>query len=94
MTIFWQIYLGITAAMSIATFIAYWWDKRMATSGAGGRRIPEKKLHWLAALGGWPGAFIGSRLTHHKTRKVKFRVISATIILLHVALLAWLCVTF
>ena len=92
MRLYWQIYLGVTAMMSAATFTAYALDKRAAIKGS--RRIPESTLHLLAALGGWPGAALGARLTHHKARKVKFRVIRSTIILLHLALAMWLYLSF
>ena len=53
------IVLGIYAAMSAVTFMAYGWDKRRARTG--GRRVPERTLQTLALLGGWPGALLGRR---------------------------------
>jgi uncharacterized membrane protein YsdA (DUF1294 family) len=34
--------------------------------------VPERTLHLLALLGGWPGAILGQRHFRHKTRKVSF----------------------
>ncbi len=50
------VYLGLVAVTSLASFAAYGFDKRRA--GTGGRRVPERTLHLLALLGGWPGAIL------------------------------------
>lgn len=39
------------------------------------RRTPERTLHVLALLGGWPASWLAQRMAHHKTRKVGFQVI-------------------
>jgi uncharacterized membrane protein YsdA (DUF1294 family) len=36
-------------------------------------RTPERTLHLLALLGGWPGAFLGQKLFTHKTSKRSFQ---------------------
>ena len=59
--------------LSIASFILYGFDKRRAQIN--GNRVPEKTLHLLAALGGWPGALAGQRFFRHKTQKLRFRVV-------------------
>ena len=74
-------------AVSLATFVVYGFDKRRAR--AGGRRIPERTLQGLAMLGGWPGALLGRRTFHHKTRKRAFTATLYAIVLLHVAFWAW-----
>jgi len=58
-------------AMSLATFIVYWLDKRAAVKD--GWRVPERRLHLLALLGGWPGALLARRLLRHKTVKPSFQ---------------------
>ena len=77
-------YLGLVALLSAASFAAYALDKRRAT--ARGRRVPERTLHQLAMLGGWPGALFGQRYYRHKTQKVSFLVAFWAVALLHVAL--------
>jgi uncharacterized membrane protein YsdA (DUF1294 family) len=78
--------------VSIGTFALYAWDKRRARQG--GQREPEKRLHLLELLGGWPGAFLAQRLARHKTAKPSFQFIFWLIVLLHQyvaidALLGW-----
>jgi uncharacterized membrane protein YsdA (DUF1294 family) len=65
--------LWISLATSVVTFVAYAHDKSAAQRGA--RRTPEFVLHFLGALGGWPGAFVAQRVLHHKTRKLDFQIV-------------------
>ena len=51
----------------------------------GGWRVREATLHTLALLGGVPGALVGSRVFHHKTRKLRFRLVTWAIVLVHAA---------
>ena len=60
-------------AMSIITFVAYGIDKFKAKHAMW--RTPEKTLHMLEALCGWPGALIAQRLLRHKSYKRSFRVV-------------------
>lgn len=72
--------LGVYLGASVIAFIAYYIDKKAAKNDR--RRIPEKTLHMLGLIGGWPGAFIAQRLFHHKSRKLSFQVTFwATVIL-------------
>ncbi len=45
---------ALYALVSLLTLIAYGIDKSRAIDGR--RRIPERRLHLLELLGGWPGA--------------------------------------
>jgi uncharacterized membrane protein YsdA (DUF1294 family) len=71
---------------SAFTFVVYARDKRAAVQGA--HRVSERTLHWLALVGGWPGALLAQRLLRHKTRKPFFRTMLRLTIGLHVVLLA------
>jgi uncharacterized membrane protein YsdA (DUF1294 family)/cold shock CspA family protein len=61
---------GGYVAMSAATFITYFLDKRAARRG--GWRVPERTLHLLALAGGWPGALIAQQQLRHKRAKPGF----------------------
>ncbi|HEY0955210.1 MAG TPA: cold shock and DUF1294 domain-containing protein [Roseateles sp.] len=74
---------GIYTAMSLATFITYWLDKRAATRGDW--RVPENTLHALALACGWPGALLAQRLLRHKSAKRSFRRVYWTMVVVNVA---------
>lgn len=72
----------LVAAASLLSLVLYAWDKRQAARS--GWRVPEKRLHLLSLLGGWPGALIGQRLFRHKTVKTRFRAVFWLTALAHV----------
>ncbi len=59
-------------ALSLLTFIAYVRDKGAAERNRW--RVTEKTLHFLAVLGGWPGAWIAQQMLRHKTSKRSFQI--------------------
>ena len=65
--------LGVCAVVSCITFLVYAIDKNAARKR--GWRVPEKLLHLLALLGGWPGALVSQRLLRHKCSKRPFLVV-------------------
>ena len=69
--------------MSVVALGALGFDKQRARGG--GRRVPEKTLHLLEALGGWPGALVGVRLFRHKSSKPAYLVVLWLIVVLHAA---------
>lgn len=62
--------LPVLMGPSVIAFIVYARDKRAAMMGR--RRIPERSLHLLGLLGGWPGALLARKLLNHKTTKTRF----------------------
>ena len=62
---------GSYMAMSLATFIVYFGDKRAARLGRA--RVSEATLHGLALAGGWPGALLAQQLLRHKPSKPAFQ---------------------
>ena len=78
------IYIGV---INLITFLAWGWDKRAAKKG--NRRIPEKRLLWMALLLGAPGAWAGVRAFRHKTVKKSFRWRLIAVTVVQVALLIY-----
>lgn len=76
------------ACISIATFVIYALDKSAARRGQ--RRTPERRLHWLALAGGWPGGIVAQHALRHKTRKPLFHAVLWASAVLHLLLLGWL----
>jgi uncharacterized membrane protein YsdA (DUF1294 family)/cold shock CspA family protein len=56
---------------SLLSFAQYERDKSKSELGAW--RIPEKRLHYLSLVGGWPGALMAQQRYRHKTQKMAFR---------------------
>lgn len=81
---------SLVGMLSLVTFTAYAIDKRRSKTSA--RRIPERTLHRLAWLGGFPGGWVGRHTLRHKTRKRGFaeRLTGATLVHVGIATsLAW-----
>lgn len=66
---------------SLVAFALYMHDKRSALRS--GWRTPEARLHFIEALGGWPGALIAQQLMRHKTRKLSFQAVFWLIVVSH-----------
>lgn len=61
---------GYLIAINLAAFLAFAADKGAA--GRGERRVAERTLLGLAAVGGTAGAFAARTVLRHKTRKQPF----------------------
>lgn len=75
---------------SVTAFVAYALDKHAARRGL--RRTPERTLHLIEFLGGWPGALLAQQWFRHKTRDRRFRVVFFSIVGVHLAVWLWLLV--
>lgn len=74
--------------INAAAFVAYGVDKLKARRSWW--RIPESTLLLMAALGGSLGAWMGMKVWHHKTMHKKFRYGVPLLVMLQVALAAFL----
>ena len=77
----------VYGAMSVIALTAYAVDKSRAQRGAW--RTPESTLHFLALVGGWPGALVAQDLFRHKSSKAEFQVMFWFTVVANVAALAW-----
>jgi uncharacterized membrane protein YsdA (DUF1294 family) len=78
--------IAALAGVNTATFVLYGMDKRRARRGA--LRVPERTLLLFSLAGGSPGALLGQRLFHHKTRKLSFQIAFWLLVAVQVAVIA------
>ena len=74
--------------INAVTFIVYGIDKYKAKKAKW--RISEATLLLLAVLGGSIGAWMGMKVWHHKTMHKKFKYGIPAILLIQIALMAYL----
>ena len=74
--------------INIISFLITGIDKLLAITNK--RRISEKTLLTLAFLGGSIGTFISMFLFHHKTKKIKFKILIPLFIIMQIILLIYL----
>ena len=82
-----EIFCYLLAVNSI-TFLLYGIDKYKAKKNKW--RISEATLLTMAAIGGSIGAWAGMRLWHHKTMHKKFKYGIPLILIMQIALVAYL----
>lgn len=75
-------------AITLVTFCVYGLDKWKAQHGRW--RVSEATLLLLAAIGGSVGAWAGMKLWHHKTLHKKFKYGIPAIIIIQIAVAAYL----
>jgi len=81
------VFAALLLFYNFTVFLIYAWDKVQARRG--GRRVPERTLLCLAALGGGVGAVLGVYLIRHKTRKARFAIGVPVALAAQVALGTW-----
>ncbi len=74
--------------MSLITYAVYASDKTAARQGR--RRVPERMLHILSLLGGWPGALLAQQNLRHKSSKIRFLALFWFTVLIHMAVVVLL----
>ena len=83
-----NIILYYLLAINIASFFLYGIDKYKAKKGRW--RISEATLLLMGVIGGSIGAWGGMRIWHHKTMHKKFKYGIPLIIIMQIALVAYL----
>ena len=95
----WALPVCYLLAVNLITFLVFgldkWKAKRKIKNDAV-RRVPEKTLFLLAAIGGSVGALLGMKAFHHKTLHKSFRFGIPAILIAQVVLAAgiWVYVRF
>ncbi len=74
--------------INLIGFIAFGIDKRKAKKHK--RRVPEKRLIFIAIIGGSIGALLGMNVFHHKTLHKKFTIGIPLILILQIAIVIFL----
>lgn len=80
--------LWLYLVASFITLMFYWKDKSAARNGRW--RTPESTLHFLALIGGWPGALMAQATLRHKSSKASFRIVFFITVFLNIAALMWM----
>jgi uncharacterized membrane protein YsdA (DUF1294 family) len=83
----WQWVLAYLLLVSLIAFCLMGWDKRQAVKERW--RVRERTLLLAAILGGSPGAILGMRVFHHKTKHWYFWYGLPAILLVQLGLAVW-----
>lgn len=83
-----NIIIGYVITINVITLITYGIDKWKAKHNKW--RIPEATLLMLAVIGGSIGALCAMKLFHHKTLHKKFYIGVPVILLLQIAIIAYI----
>ncbi|QEI09375.1 DUF1294 domain-containing protein [Pigmentiphaga aceris] len=78
----------VYAVMSGISVLVYGLDKSAAMANR--RRTPERSLHLLALLGGWPGALLAQSVFRHKSSKAGFQWMFRLTVVVNLGVLTWL----
>ncbi len=83
----WGILLCWLLLINLVTFLVFGLDKWKAkrkVKRESVRRVPERTLFLLAAIGGSVGALLGMKVFHHKTLHQSFRIGVPVILILQI----------
>jgi uncharacterized membrane protein YsdA (DUF1294 family) len=84
------IIFAVYAIFNGIVFFFYTYDKRASRKNTG--RTPENQLLFLALIGPF-GAYAAMQVFRHKIRKLKFYLVPVFVIL-HIAILIWVLISF
>lgn len=76
----WPVF-GAAGIFCLLTFCIVRSDKKLAQKNAW--RIPERILHGLELLGGWPGSFLAQRLYRHKVSRSGYQIVFWFIVIMY-----------
>lgn len=71
--------------INIITFIMYGIDKQQAIKN--NYRISETTLLTLSLIGGSIGSILGMIIFHHKTKKLKFKLLNTIFLIIHILII-------
>jgi len=71
--------------INIITFIMYGIDKQQAIKN--NYRISETTLLTLSLIGGSLGSILGMIIFHHKTKKLKFKLLNTIFLIIHILII-------
>ena len=71
--------------INIVTFLLFGIDKRRAIKNKW--RISEAALLISSLIGGVIGGLLGMSVFHHKTKKMKFKILMPLILMLHICII-------
>lgn len=77
--------------INLITFVLYGVDKHKARKGKW--RISERVLLVFAIIGGALGAILGMKIFHHKTSKLKFKVVTIVFFIVHLMIVGFFAFT-
>lgn len=83
-----KIFGAYLIGINLITFFAFWNDKYRSKKGKW--RVPEKTLLFLCLIGGSIAGLLGMRHFRHKTKHILFSWGIPIILILQVALIAYL----
>lgn len=84
----WKLIIIYLLAINLISYIYYGVDKKKAQRGLW--RIPEKKLFFLAIIGGSVGSIAGMLHFRHKTKHKTFTVGIPYILILQICIVAYI----
>jgi len=91
-SVLWGPPIVIAAFYVVASFVTFFvYAKDKAAAQQNDRRTHEITLHFLALVGGWPGALIAQQFLRHKCTKAEFKPVFWATVGLNVVVFVVLC---